>query len=670
MCICPILPFDFPYSYAIFLAMITSETLNWADMDSLMGNLSALNPIQSGLLMHARNQLSGDFRWTGLTYGSYEKNASLIALSSWTKASRYIKCGMPSSHGRAVCNEREYCDFCAWKKGKAIYDALKPAYGRAEYWYHITYAYDKNVDLNTVSKADYLAKYNEGFAYIKKLISEEVILGAYAVAEYSVNSVSHALVYPHIHAVVCSDRPLLEYEGEDMVEIVHSSLIEHKGQNVSLNVTTIENSKQFESVVRYSAKAVDLKKVYEMEIGLQPLEVLNNGINVILNKTSELEFKFKKFQYFGNLDSRKKSYIGYKDPKKVDGRTKAAKKKKLKEASVSSTMGAMDSKSTYQFKLHMAKAAAAPVVTVNGNAVQPQQKPSLLRRMAPYALAGTAALGGAYLADKHFLDGKYFNRGVNWLAGKMTPEGFKAQQRNAILGTEAKSGLNAANNVFRMDRPRDVTVGEAVGNTVAPIAGAGAGAAGLSGLGVKGLSAAAEKFPNALRGISGVAKLNPAVNRAMPAIGGVADAAINYSLAQNPLVNEGWSDPANVWWNPASWFNKGPRDPETVRKALSAAGLATGASGAIKSPISLATLPASIITNSLVGAAEEKLRQQSADAAASQRAKEILFQLYRGAKSGDVHRTQLLHRWLEAHGDMSQTSDPILKNLLNRANNL
>jgi hypothetical protein len=662
--------------------MLKTETLNWSQPDSLIRILPALNPIQSGLLLNAKNQIEGGFRWKDLTYGSYEKNASFIAMSDWKKASRYIRCGMHSTYGRVYCKEREYCDFCAWKKGTDTYTALKPAYGRATHWYHITYAYTSNVDLNTVSKTDYLSKFNEGFSYIKKLVSEDVILGAYAVAEYSINSISHSLVFPHIHAVVCSDHPLIQYEGEDMVRTLHSSLDEFKGQGVSLHITEIETSKQFERVVKYSAKAIDLKKSYEAEVGLYPMESINRGLNTILTKTSELEHRFQKFKYFGILDSRKSSYIGYKDPNKVDKRkSPTSKKKKLKVVGVSNTMVDMDVKSTTQVNLRIAKAAAAPVTVGIPSATPKPQKPSLLRRIMPYAAGASALAGGAYLTNKH-ISPQTWSRGVNWMADKLTPEKFKQLQRETILDHENRARVGPYMKQFPTDMaPHSLT--KTVGDVVAPPVGHAAAATEGLGLAVmmknylKGKLSTLKNVPPL---IQKAPLINPKLVKPLTVAGGLADAGKGYEIAQSPLVNEAFVDPARAWYNPINsplnpvgtlmWNKINNKDPDTINKLLSTAGLGLGTSAAIKHPLGFLSYPAATAAKGFVDLWEGDQRVMASNQAANAVGADLLMQLYRAAKSGNVLASQGIRRWLEAHESKPITQEPAVAALIARAKNL
>lgn len=347
-------------------------------------------------------------------YGSYHTNAPFIALSTWSRAKKYIMCGTPTSFGPARCRLHCLCEQCARTKASVIYKRYEHSYHRAQHWYALTYSFKSNVFLDKVTKEEYLQRWKQADSFIRKLKADGLLLGAFAVEELSINNISSKALFPHTHVVFCSDRADLTNEDK----LLHPLLAQESAlPNVSIQIKKITSELTFFTELKYPIKPINLKALYEQEAINTSYDTLNISLDYILGKTTEFERHHQKVRYYGSMDPRcKSSYLGTKMYSLKNSRT-AKKTKELNCSPVSSTIKAVTVNKPISVHQYMITKYAAPVLPP---VMPPQQKKRRPSNWNPLlGVAGAASLGAG--ADLLLNKGRIVNPIFQTIKNYFTP---------------------------------------------------------------------------------------------------------------------------------------------------------------------------------------------------------------------------------------------------------
>lgn len=666
--------------------MIRNTNLDWSDADGLYTNISSLSVEQENRVLYSREELARANRVdeSKCLYGSYYSNSSIIAMSDWDRSKSYIMCGMYVDGKRKYCQEHRYCERCAYEKSRRIYNKYITAWRTQDvYWYHMTYSFKSNLSLKTASSSQYLARWKEADDYFRRICKEGAISGAIVVNELSIAGLAEQQVFPHTHAVVISDDP-------DLVENLQAMA----NPDVDLDIRAIDNEQYMLNCVKYPIKAIDLRKTYQEELPSYAPVVINEGVEIVLGKTTAWEKGWKKIKYIGRMNAMNPEYVGTQEVGRSKKRT-TGKKKELKQRETSTRIISMDQKSQPSARALLVK-EANPMLP----AAAPQKK-----TMNPM-LAGGLMAGGLWGADKLFNGGRATAGGLNWLRDKITPDNLKLDQQNELRDNELSAGEFGRATAMPHSDSTALTPDQAGTTAAARSAMPITAAADTAGLGVQAGSMMSRYFPKAFgwlgnagtpakalssglgsipgKAATGLGRIAPAASNILAPLAGVTGALSGHDLASNPLVEEGWAEPVKGWWNPASWGMNGgeTRNINSVRTGLRAVGgLAGGLGGsapmlpvhpAIKAVGALAAPMADAWANHWEG----NVRTLQAESDYKSQVKDHLMNLYAGARKGDVNSRNYLQRWLEsrsapgrAHELNSLAEDPIINNLINRSRN-
>ena len=262
-------------------------------------------------------------------FGSFKTNHELISLSTWSRAKKYIYCGTPGYENRiSHCNSVRYCEICARRACAKAYVRFEHVFNKAPHWYALTYSFKSNVFLTNTEacKNEYLNRWGVCNSFIRRLMKEGLVDGAFAVKELSIASLSGMAVFPHTH-VVFNSSVALDLNNPLFVEELSSN------PNISLKLLPVVTADHLLTEIKYPLKPLDLKAIYEQELINNPEFKINTGLDLILELTTDFEMHQQKVVYYGNMDARvKSSYIGT-----VMNSGKRATKS-LKSSSISNTM--------------------------------------------------------------------------------------------------------------------------------------------------------------------------------------------------------------------------------------------------------------------------------------------------------------------------------------------
>lgn len=258
--------------------------------------------------------------------GGQHTNLELISLSGWRLAIPVIHCGDNGKYGSSLCRQSRYCNYCSNKAITKAYHKFKDTFYRATHWFSITYSYLSNINLYTDTKEEYLSRYKEGEAFIKKLYKDGMIDGATINYELHLNRLATGEVFPHIHAVVNTT-------DDNLPEHVAGELMNSLG--VSCTVKPIQDEYEFYNQIKYPYKSINLRSLYEKEAVEVSADILNNGLDTILTLTNQYEHYQVKAKYAGNMSGKCSSYIGNQTKA---GLKKRALSQKLKSAKMAKDM--------------------------------------------------------------------------------------------------------------------------------------------------------------------------------------------------------------------------------------------------------------------------------------------------------------------------------------------
>jgi hypothetical protein len=631
------------------LTVLIKETLNlnWIDRNGILSSLDSLNPVTQNKFLYSCTEISNNRRKpkSKCFYGSYYSNSSIISLSSWSRSKKYVFCGCEVEGIRKNCNQHRYCEKCADYKSRQIYYRFNKAHYKAQNWYSLT----------TCTKAEYLARWDEGNDFIKSLYKEHYIDGAIIVDELSIPGLVAQHVFPHVHAIITST-------DSDLIQTINNL----KGSR-NIVIRKVEDMQDLQKVIRYPVKAINLQSIYEEELHSYSPAEINNSINSLLETTTDFEYKYTRIKYLGILNSKTKQYIGTKKP---------SKKKRLKKTIATTTINCMDQITTQ-------KAAKALIKKANQFSVsgypttqqQPQPKKRSTLANAGLLAGGIGGLGiGAdLLFNKGQLTRSGITQGAKGLAHLGVPqavdylkknhptlvpdtniaadrEGFRDSLLNADLAGREAYHQSVPPMTEGATALRDITNTGALA-TLPLFAGAGAtaGAGVLARRNPTGViarhlgQAPSSALPSGVHGPvapgtalpgSGVLRHTPTIMKNVARVGPLAGAAAGNMLANDPLIREVQEDGG-------------------VSGVLNHPATATLLAGAASTnPVTLlATLLGTVATKGVSVHAQNNLENLYGQMAANDLNQEQLLSLYRAAKEGTPGARYYLDRWLQANAD-------------------
>ena len=328
--------------------------------------------------------------------GSYFSNASIIACSNWVRAKKYVSCGAPGQFGPSFCNMPRLCDACSKRYAARMYVKYKHSFYKAQYWYHLTYSFKSNVNLNDCDTTAYIGRWKQANDYVAQLKAQGYIKGAVTGHELTINSLINLTAFPHTHTVFNTDSDLIE-DG-----IINPAFTDNLPEGVSVSLKRIETEDAFIIAIKYPFKTINLNKIYSQEKWGFELAQLNKCLDTFLNKITEFEFGYSKTRYCGNMSGTAKGYIGNpeytskssKKRQQLQEKRALAKIEQIEDTETVAVESVPDSMSN-PIITHLVKAArltqVAPGVTVN----TPEKKQN--NWLAPALTVGGLGLGGAAL---------------------------------------------------------------------------------------------------------------------------------------------------------------------------------------------------------------------------------------------------------------------------------
>ncbi len=307
-----------------------TKTFRWDSIDSVNDHLPVLSPDQKNRLKIANAKISfrglspsnwaHDYAHAGIysmiEIPSVRKSGSVIDLSFDT-----LYCGSVSSFGISRCGKYHMCAYCAWRRGLSLLQEFGDAYKSPYFEFtKATFSYNKNIDVMSTSKDTFLALWDKAAAWVKKLMDAELIAGAILYKEVSVSSIKHTAILPHCHIL------LIHHTGTQLTQLVRQATVEGEvaihapipalaslDSTVHLNVSPIESEKEYRAFLKYCVKPIDYVRQYGLECISDAPAVVNEGLNLLVNRISNLMANVNKITYFGNACNRgkkSKSYIG------------------------------------------------------------------------------------------------------------------------------------------------------------------------------------------------------------------------------------------------------------------------------------------------------------------------------------------------------------------------
>lgn len=320
-------------------------------------------------------------------HGNYSTNAEAIVLGSWSYRKPYIMCGMPGYGGApSSCHQTFVCECCCRKAAARMYVRYEKTFHQAQHWYALTYSFTSNLFLDTTTQADFLERYATADRFLKSLRVSGLIQGAVAVKEVSVNSFQNKAVFPHTHAVMNSDRDdLVDAEGN-----MHESFLEESRKaGVSLRLVRITDPQVFLYELKYPLKPINIKALYQEEALNYSTDDINLGVDMILGRLTNYSKGKPRIIYYGNMDARRKEYIGTAmNEKRKATRKLQALTKELNSVPASPTM----------VNEHVSTKEAVDMPPIQQPVLPPQEPRKKRSLWGPLALglgAGVAGLGAA-----------------------------------------------------------------------------------------------------------------------------------------------------------------------------------------------------------------------------------------------------------------------------------
>lgn len=295
--------------------MYTDETiysLNRLSLSELITLSSSLPPVLSGRVLTVSNSIESGYKWEHVRHGSYVKNASLISLSSWKHADRYVRCGIPGSQGhRNFCNQSRFCCFCSWKKSQSLLTLIAPAYRKQTHWYHFTVSHKSNVHISSDTSV-YLSRFNRAYSIVQSMFNQSLITGAVASSDLSIPSLSGDMLFPHTHIIICSDSPLIDSDDTQSPRLQSFLQEVNPDNDLSLHFNEITSETEFRHTARYLVKAIDLRRIAEEDLLTSSHTEINQGLDRLLTRITQYEHKYLKIRYFGCLSPNRKDFCGKK----------------------------------------------------------------------------------------------------------------------------------------------------------------------------------------------------------------------------------------------------------------------------------------------------------------------------------------------------------------------
>ena len=611
-------------------------------------------------------------------HGNYHTNAPLISLSGCSIAKKICLCGTPGHRGiPSYCRQFSFCNICARKAASRVYVRFQDAFAKAPHWYALTYSYRSNVFLGTATKAEFLSRWEQASSFVRSLLSEQLINGAFAVKETSINSLAGSAVFPHLHVVMNSDRSDLLLEDGTL----HPTIAAEAARlDVSLKVTRITDEQFFLNEVKYPIKPINLKAIYEEEAPATTYPLLNAAADLTLRTMTAHQYRVQRLKYYGNMDARcKGKYIGTvmrKQTRKGTARQQYAgihvikrssrPTKELKSRTLSPIM-----------KAERSNTATMPLPAPAAPVLPPQKKRSLWGPIALGAGAGALGLGAADMfLNKGQASHAIFNTLKNTFSGNQNgTAGIPSLTSSPVLPTPAPAKhvapLYAANPNSRggADTIADMAAGyvgnhenhnypdvwkdfvnngyqagaenafkgvpgNTVSDSVADHAWNGVAAADTASLGHLGLQAGAaglDKVMPSAPGLSALKSFNarPVWGTLGRASGAATSLLGGYDMGANPLSIEAMMD------------KLGPEvSPEAAANISKTKGLTSGAALAM-SPLGWITAPAGA---AVLNDSASRIRNMAGSVEERGAVSDIIARLSHGAKTGNPMYQQALQR--------------------------
>jgi hypothetical protein len=329
-------------------------------------------------------------------HGNYHTNAEAIVLGNWSYRKPYIMCGLPGFGGApSCCHQTIVCEACCKKAAARMYVRYEKSFTKAQHWYAITYSFTSNVFLDTATQSEYLERYALADRFIKSLKAADLIQGAVAIKEVSVNSFHGKAVFPHTHVVANSDRSDLV----DMDGVLHPAIAEEASrQGVSIRVSRINDDRTFLYELKYPLKPINIKQLYQEEQFNYDTNEINVGVDIVLGRITEYTKGKPRIVYYGNMDARCNDYMGT----EMNAERKAARKLKAmttKELNSNPASPTMVSEQVNTKEAAVMPLGPQPVMPPQVQA--PQKKKNFWGPLALGLGAGVAGLGAAdFLLNK------------------------------------------------------------------------------------------------------------------------------------------------------------------------------------------------------------------------------------------------------------------------------
>jgi hypothetical protein len=224
-----------------------------------------------------------------------------------------LMCGSIGSHGKACpCGKHWYCQYDCWTKGKALTTRFPNLFTTPHTGFtKACFNPNINVDMNMCSEQDLKKLWESTEDWIRDMLNQQLIKGAYVCRELKINSYANHAFLPHSHILLAHDihSPIVQPSGSGNW-IPHHSLHTNYTNSINTEFKPIEDNRELFQYLRYFHKPIDLVEAYNTDILANPVDTTNHAVENSLNRFNFFIKGMQKCRGFGTMHFKSPYYIG------------------------------------------------------------------------------------------------------------------------------------------------------------------------------------------------------------------------------------------------------------------------------------------------------------------------------------------------------------------------
>lgn len=246
--------------------------------------------------------------------GNYLQNGRFVVASGVKIFQRFACCGRKEGFKTVFCEKPMLCSGCARRNERILQQRFDGVFSKGTF-YHVTISFTGDLPFDSISSHAVTEHWTAVNAAVRHLYDQDMINGACVIDEIAVEQFLPLRVLPHGHAIIDADV----FTTEHIQEIQNFIRDHHPEVQLAVNVRSrkLSSEYEFERIIAYCNKAIDLTKHYEAEAEsivsskARSFESLNREMRELLEGILVETYGFRKTQYCGTMHTQCKTrYIG------------------------------------------------------------------------------------------------------------------------------------------------------------------------------------------------------------------------------------------------------------------------------------------------------------------------------------------------------------------------